>query len=152
MRWLSHSNGYTPDYSGYLPISSLQRGLNSLFEDVFDTTREASAQFRPKVSVVEDAKEIRLSMELAGVKKEDVKISLVEGVFTIKGEKRSEIEKSEDAHLYVERRFGSFERSFTLNADVDEDNIHASFIDGVLTVKIPKSAKAKEREKTISIK
>ena len=105
---------------------------------------------RPAVDVHEDDKGYTLSVELPGSKKDDIDVELDGNVLTIRGEKKSEREEKKERAHYVERRFGSFSRSFSLPPDAEGDRIDASFQDGVLTLRVPKSAESKPR--TISIR
>jgi HSP20 family protein len=104
----------------------------------------------PAMDVHEDEKQYAISVELPGVKKEDVHVELQEGALTIRGEKSSEREEKKEQRRYTERSYGSFSRSFRLPADADVERLDASFKDGVLTIAIPKTEEAKPR--TIAIK
>ena len=101
----------------------------------------------PETDVVEMENEIRVSTEMPGLRREDIEIDLENNVLTLRGEKREEREEGGDGARYhlSERRYGTFTRSFVLPRDVDAENISASFADGVLTVRIPKSEKARRR-------
>lgn len=143
-----------------LPVTSLQKEINSLFNDFFSgwdmpvwrgSERASLGGFRPRVDIEEDERGFKVHAELPGVKKEDVKIALENGVLSISGEKQSKSEKREGKGVYSESVYGSFQRSFTLNAEVDEDKIQASFADGVLSIDLPKSERARQKAKTISI-
>jgi HSP20 family protein len=101
----------------------------------------------PYADVVETKDDIRVIAELAGMRPEDVEVSLENNVLTITGEKkeeRQEGEKDRRWHL-SERRYGRFSRTFVLPRDVEQDQIEARFDNGVLHVTIPKSEKAKQR-------
>jgi HSP20 family protein len=106
----------------------------------------------PSADVMETREEIRVSLELPGMRPDDVEVNLENNVLTITGEKREERKEDdrEDRWHLSERRYGRFTRSFVLPRDVDQDRIHASFENGVLTVAIPKSEKAKARRIEIS--
>ena len=82
----------------------------------------------------------------------NVEVKFANGVLTIKGEKKEEKEeKRKDYHL-SERRYGSFQRSFTVPDGIESDKIEATFKDGVLTVSLPKRPEAQKKEKQIAIK
>ena len=100
----------------------------------------------PAVDLTEDDKGYRVSIELPGVKREDVTVELHEDVLTIRGEKKSEREEKKDRSHWIERTYGSFSRSFTLPATAIADELKATFKDGVLTVEIPKKEAAKARQ------
>lgn len=108
------------------------------------------AEWAPLVDIAEDEKEYLIKAELPEVKKEDVKVSVQDDVLSIAGERKSEKEEKGKKFHRVERSFGSFYRSFTLPEDADGQKIAAEFKDGVLTVRLPKSEKAKP--KSIDVK
>jgi HSP20 family protein len=86
----------------------------------------------------EHAKDSRLTAELPGLKVEDIDIIVTDGMLTIKGEKRSETDDHADGLILSERRYGAFERSLRLPADIDAEAVSATFKKGVLTVTMPK--------------
>lgn len=97
----------------------------------------------PPVDIFEEPDEIRLVAEVPGVKPEDVNISVVGNLLTIKGTKEQVTEeKTEKVHRY-ERTYGPFERSFTLSASIDPNKIKATYNFGVLTIMLPKAETAK---------
>lgn len=101
----------------------------------------------PDADVIESENEIRVIVEMPGLKAEDVEISLESNVLTITGEKREERTEGDERHTWhlSERRYGRFSRSFILPRDVEQDQIQARFEDGVLTMTIPKSERARRR-------
>jgi HSP20 family protein len=100
----------------------------------------------PETDVVETEREIRVVTEMPGLKRENIEIDLENNVLTIRGEKREERTEGEGGRYHLaERRWGTFTRSFVLPRDVDSENIGADFADGVLTITIPKSEKARRR-------
>lgn len=104
----------------------------------------------PQLDVVENENEYLVALELPGLGKDDVSITLVENKLTIEGEKK-QVEKAEDKQMHrVERRYGKFQRQIQLPDLVDQDKIDATFKDGILSITLPKSEKAKP--KTISVK
>ena len=114
--------------------------------------RSASIEIAPAVDVAERDKEYEITAELPGLDEKNIEVKLANGVLTIRGEKNEEKEeKQKDYHL-SERSYGSFMRSFQLPEGVEEGKIAASFVKGVLTVKVPKSTQALKNEKTINIK
>jgi HSP20 family protein len=108
------------------------------------------SQWAPLVDISEDAKEYLIKAELPEVKKEDVKVTVENGVLTIHGERKFEKEEKGKRYHRVERAYGSFTRSFTLPDDSESDNVVAEFKDGVLKVHLAKSEKS--RPKTIDVK
>jgi HSP20 family protein len=107
----------------------------------------------PVVDVRETADELILSAELPGLVPEQVDVSVQNGVLTISGEKQQEVEEGAegtDYHL-VERRYGRFERSFSLPRSVDPEKVNAEFSNGVLRVSLPKAETAKPRKIAVKV-
>lgn len=106
--------------------------------------------FAPALNVVETEHAFTLTAELPGVSKEDVKITVEDGVLTLSGEKKQEQEEKDASWHRVERSYGAFERSLTLPKGVDGDKAQASYRDGVLTITLPKAEHARPRTLKIS--
>jgi HSP20 family protein len=104
----------------------------------------------PRVDISETDTELVIKADIPDVKKEDVKVSVEEGVLTIQGEKKQEREESGKKYHRIERFYGNFSRSFTLPSYVNEGKIEASFKNGVLQLHIPKTAQS--AHKNIEIK
>src|ERR1700687_2476462 len=120
------------------PIFGLRREIDRLFEDTF--TRDGN-NWTPAVDIKESDSDIRIDLELPGMKPEEVEITAENGLLTISGEtgiQRTEGDEGRD-HV-VKRSYGTFLRPFTLPQGVDENQIQAEFKDGVLSIRIPKTA------------
>ena len=101
----------------------------------------------PETDVVETEREIRVCVEMPGLKRDNIEVDVENNVLTIRGEKREERTEGQEGRYHLaERRYGTFARSFVLPRDVDAEGIQAAFEDGVLTVRIPKSEKARRRK------
>ncbi len=103
------------------------------------------ADWVPTVDICETDQEYLIKAELPEVKKEDVKVTLEDGVLTIQGERKQEREEKGKRFHRVERSYGRFVRSFTLPEEVDDGHVKAEFRDGVLNLHLPKSEKAKPK-------
>jgi HSP20 family protein len=103
------------------------------------------AEWAPSVDISEDDKEWLVKADLPEVKKEDVKVSVEDGVLTVTGERKFEKEEKGKKYHRVERSYGNFFRSFTLPEGADGAKVSAEFKDGVLKVHLPKSEKAKAK-------
>lgn len=99
-------------------------------------------EISPSVDIYEEKGEVVVKAELAGLSKEDIEVSVAEDVITISGEKKGEEKVERKDFHYHERSFGSFTRRFRLPPGTQTDKAKASFKDGVLMVRIPKSAAA----------
>jgi HSP20 family protein len=120
------------------PIFGLRREIDRLFDDTF--SREGF-NWTPAVDIKENNNEIRVDLELPGLKPEDVELTAENGVLTVRGEKKSERKEGEDNRYHVvERTYGSFMRTFQLPQGVDENMIQAEFDNGILAIHIPKAA------------
>ena len=109
------------------------------------------AEWAPLVDISEDDKEYLIKAELPGLKKDDVHISVEKGVLTITGERKFEKEEKDRKHHGVERAYGSFVRTFIVPDDAEADKVAAQFKDGVLTIHIPKSEKAKPKKIEVQV-
>lgn len=121
------------------------RFMDEMFREWPWAARGRARGFLPAMDVSDDEKQYAISVELPGVKREDVHVELQEGTITIRGEKSSEREEKKEQRRYTERSYGSFSRSFRLPADADAERLDASFKNGVLTITIPKTEEAKPR-------
>jgi len=108
------------------------------------------AQWSPLVDITEDEKEYLIQAELPDMKKEDVRLTVENGVLAISGERKFEKEEKSKKYHRVERAYGSFVRSFSLPEDANGSKVTADFKDGMLHVHVPKSVQAKP--KAIEIK
>lgn len=141
------------------PFLSLHREVNRLFDDVFrgfdgslPPVGRASSFGRnwPIVEISDNDKEISVTAEVPGMEEKDIEVLLDDGVLTLRGEKRSEAEDKD--RQFSERYYGRFERRIPLGSEIEEDRIDARFKNGVLTVVLPKTAKAQSQAKRIAIK
>ena len=150
------------------PLASVRRDIDRFFDSMspdlhrafdLDPFRRLGAAFEiargdlvPSAEVTEEKKSYQISAELPGVEEKDISLTLQDHMLTISGEKKSERkEETKDYHL-SERRYGSFQRSFRVPDDVDENKISASFDKGVMTIVLPKGASAKPKGRQIPVK
>jgi HSP20 family protein len=106
----------------------------------------------PAIDVAEKDQEFEITAELPGLDAKDINVTVSDGTLTLKGEKKESKEERDKDYYLTERRYGSFMRSFRLPDTVEADKIAASFAQGVLTLKLPKSAKAQQATKKIEVK
>lgn len=130
--------------------------LNSDLVDQFINNNwlntRAETDWVPAVDIEEDDNGYNFFVELPGMEKDDVKISLHDDILTIKGEKKFEKkDENKNYHCY-ERSYGTFERAFRLNSEVIIDKIDATFKNGVLQVSLPKAEIAKPKEIEVKVK
>ncbi len=138
-------------------ITTMQREINRMFDGFFrgGTVDDGSfglSVWTPAVDVAENEAEYRVKVELPGVNKDDVKITMQENILTIRGEKKQEQESKSSNFHRLERSYGSFQRSFTLPAHVKHDKIEAVYNDGILTITLPKAEEAKPKQIDVRVK
>lgn len=137
-------------------IFSLQKDINKAFENLFhggfSAPEFAAAAWSPAVDIAEQDNEFIVKMELPGLTKDDVKITMDANILTVRGEKKAEKETKDKNYHRVERSFGSFERSFALPTTVKVDKIEAVCKDGVLTITAPKTEGAKPKQIEVKVK
>ena len=127
---------------GSFPRRQLQSG---------DGAERELASWRPAANISETESEYLIKAELPEVAKEDIDVSVHDGIITIKGERRMEVSDDNEKQHRIESYYGSFSRSFSLPADADESGIQASSKDGILKVQIPKAVVEKPREIEIKV-
>jgi len=136
-------------------LVNVQDEMDRMFDDFLGwvpVKRSAQQRWAPPVDISEDNGSILVDVEIPGMKKEDIKVSLENNVLSLKGEKKQEREvKEENLHRW-ERRYGSFVRSFELPMPVQADKIKASYKNGILHVELPKAEEVKPKEIPIEVK
>lgn len=135
-------------------LSTLQDRMNRLFNDQFSAvTRDESltGAFVPPVDVYEDENTIQVRMEVPGIEEKDIDIRLENQVLTVRGERKFEKEEKEENFHRIERRYGSFTRSFTLPAAVNAEDVTADYDKGVLKIRLAKRAEAKPKQIKVSL-
>jgi HSP20 family protein len=111
----------------------------------------AMVDWTPSADISETDTAYLIKAEIPGVKKEDVKVTLQDGILTIQGERKSEKEEKDKKFHRIECSYGSFMRSFRVPDDADESGVKAEFKDGILNVTLNKSAKAKPKAINVSV-
>jgi HSP20 family protein len=149
------------DISRWSPVTDLTGEFLNMQKDIdrmFDRFRlnatddNGMYSLTPSVDIIENDDDFTVTVELPGVDKKDVKITVADGVLTLRGEKKGSSEVKSDRFQRLERTFGSFERSFTLPTTVKSEQIGASFSNGILTITIPKAEQAKAKEIEVNVK
>ena len=127
-------------------------GFNSILDQFFGSAFASDNVSQMKTDVVENDKEYKLDIELAGFSKDDIKIELSDGYLTISANKTENTEKSEgDKYIRRERSVKSLKRSFLVEDLVDEDKISAKMQDGILHLTLPKKEQQIPEKKTVLI-
>jgi HSP20 family protein len=137
-------------------VAVLQNRLNSIFQDFARPASEmneslAAGNFVPAVDVYEDHQKLVLKLEVPGIKQEDLDIRVENQTLTVRGERKLEAEEKEENFHRIERRYGTFVRSFTLPLSIDTDSVSAKYENGVLSIGLAKKEAAKPRQVKIDI-
>lgn len=133
----------------------LTRDIDSVFDSFFKAPAFRASgdyDFMPRVDIVDEKDTVKINVELPGMKKDDIKVTVDENVLTISGEHKHESEEKDKNYIRSERCYGSFSRSFTLPDDVNSEKIKADYKDGILTVGLTKIEKPKPKEITVEVK
>ena len=138
-------------------VINMQREINRMFDKFFRSDEAddgflGNSVWTPAVDVAEHDEGYQVKVELPGVSKDDVKITMQDNILTIRGEKKQEKESKGSNYHRVERSHGSFQRSFTLPVSVKHDQIGASYKDGILTIALPKADDAKPKQIEVKVK
>src|ERR1044071_8552113 len=130
-------------------FSALQDRLNRVFREAYSPEGPeetlTTGNFAPPVDVYEDAHNITLKIEVPGIDEKDIDVSIENNTLTVHGERRFENDEKEENFQRIERRYGSFTRSFTLPNTVDPEQVSAHYEKGVLGVRLVKKAEAKPK-------
>jgi HSP20 family protein len=129
--------------------SEMSRFMNQLWGTAAASGGNGGATWLPAVDAWETDDALVISVDLPGVRKEDVSIEVDDGVLTISGTRERKVEQREDRFYRFERRYGAFSRSVTLPQGVDESTIKAQFENGVLEITVPKPEERKPKRITI---
>jgi HSP20 family protein len=135
-------------------LTSLQNRMSRLFEEQYgDRSEEAltAGAFVPPVDIYEDEHSIQLKLEVPGIDQKDLDVKVENNILTVSGERKFEKEEKEENFRRVERRYGSFTRSFTLPNTVNADDVSADYNDGVLKIRLGKRAEAKPKQIKVNI-
>lgn len=146
-------------------IQQLHREMDRLFDGFFSdygmpsfgferpfSAMTPAGMLKPQVDIGASDKEYSITVEVPGVSEKDVTVEIVNNTMTIRGEKKQEKEEKEKNYYRVERSYGSFQRVLSLPQDADQEDVKATFKNGVLTVAIPRKTLPKSEAKRIDIK
>jgi len=144
----------TVAWSGLNRLSNLRDELDTLFEMPFWSNFGRQSQlfsgWSPALDLYQNNDNVIARVELPGMRKEEIEISLQDGMLTISGERKSETAESDKAER-TERYVGKFRRSISLPTQVDSNKVTATYRDGVLTVTLPKAEEAKPKQIQVNV-
>lgn len=140
------------------PLTNLQSefekimsSFNSFMEPQFSTKALENLTIQPSIDLVEDKENFKIEVEMPGVGEEDIKVSISDGMLTIKGEKSTSKQDKSKNYLMREIGYGYYERSIALPDSVDIDKAKASFKKGMLWVSIPKKTESVQRSRDLRV-
>jgi HSP20 family protein len=134
-------------------FSTLQDRMNRLVRDSFGDGQEALAtsSFAPAVDVYEDEHSVTLKIEVPGVEEKDIDVRIKNNTLTVHGERKYEEQEKEENYRRIERRYGSFTRSFTLPITIDTNSVSANYDKGVLKIQLAKKAESKPKQIKVNV-
>lgn len=135
-------------------LATLQDRFNNLFENfapVSGKEQLATGNFVPPVDIYEDEQNLVLKLEVPGMNEEDLNVSLENNTLTVSGERKFEQEEKEENFHRIERRYGSFARTFRLPNTVDPEKVAASYDQGLLKITLGKRAEAKPKQIKVAV-
>jgi HSP20 family protein len=139
-------------WSSFDRLASLRDEMDRLFDFAWPTRDSGLfSGWSPALDVHDEKDNLVVHVELPGMKKEEIDISLHDGALTVSGERKQEREQKEGESFRSERYFGKFQRSVTLPAAVDAKNVKASYKDGLLTIHLPKAEEAKPKQIAVNV-
>lgn len=136
--------------TGMRTASDLRREMDRLFDNMFGTQTRDWSTWRPAADLVETDEGFTLDLELPGFRRDDIEVTVEQGILTISGE-RARTRREDVTYHLNERAAGRFSRSFSLPNSVNPDDVAAEFHDGVLHVELPKAAEAKPRKIEVDV-
>jgi HSP20 family protein len=134
-------------------FSTLQDRMSRLVRDSFGDGQEALAtsSFAPAVDVYEDEHSVTLKIEVPGVDEKDIDVRIENNTLTVHGERKYEEQEKEENYRRIERRYGSFTRSFTLPSTMDTNSVSANYDKGVLKIQLAKKAESKPKQIKVNV-
>ena len=142
---MTYLTRYRPIDSVFSLPRQLDRWMNEAFGELQFGTAENLRTWFPVTDVSETPEELVLRLEVPGLAREDVRLSIERGTLTVRGEKGRETTTENESFYRSEREYGAFERSFALPAHFDAEEVKASLENGVLTIRLPRREEAKAR-------
>lgn len=137
-------------------LTGIQERMNQIFEDALARSRGRDEGLRtgmwtPAVDIYEKNDAVVVKAELPGVEKDQISVEVKDGILMLRGERKFERDVKEESYHRIERSYGTFLRSFSLPVSVDQDQVKATFRDGVLEVELPKREQAKPKQVKVDI-
>jgi HSP20 family protein len=132
-------------------VADIQGEVNRLFDSFFGRPARDGREWAPPVDLYETKDDLVLTVDVPGVRDKDITVSITGDLLSVRGERRFERDVPEQQGIHLERAYGKFERLVQLPIPVQADKVKASYRDGVLEIKLPKTEEVKPREIKIDI-
>ncbi len=132
-------------------FDDMDKMINNVFENDWNFSVRSKTNWSPAVDVKESDNSFTLTADIPGLTKKEVKVNITDGILSISGERKFEDEKESGNYHYRERRYGSFSRTFNLPETVNDEDISASFKNGILSIELPKHEVVLPKEREIKI-
>ena len=132
-------------------LNDMDKMISNVFENDWNFPVRSKTNWSPPVDVKETDDSFTLTADIPGLTKKEVTVNVADGIVSISGERKLEDEKESDNYHYRERRYGSFSRTFNLPETVNEEDISASFKNGILSIELPKQELVLPKERQIKI-
>jgi len=135
-------------------ILSIKENFDRLLQDYFGGFSEKKAEevWYPLIDIKENPDEIVVAAEIPGMKKSDIKLAISDNQLSIQGERKMEKEEKNETYYRIERTYGKFKRVITLPSEVEDEKVTATYKDGILQIRLPKSEKGKPKKIDINVK
>lgn len=129
-------------------VVTLQERVNRVFSDLYgrSASEDLSGRWTPAVDIFESPEALVLKAELPDVKREDIHITVENGLLTLSGERKVDSDVRQEQYHRIERSYGAFSRSFSLPSTVDGSDASADYKNGVLTIRLPRREDAKPKQ------
>ena len=132
-------------------FNDMDKMISNVFENDWNFPVRSKTNWSPAVDVKESDNSFTLTADIPGLTKKEVKVNITDGILSISGERKFEDEKESGNYHYRERRYGSFSRTFNLPETVNDEDISASFKNGILSIELPKHEVVLPKEREIKI-
>ena len=146
---------FVPFRSPLADVAVLHNRLNSIFNDFArpESGEETltAGNFIPPVDIYQDEQKLVLKLEVPGIKQEDLDVRVENQTLTVRGERKFEADEKQENFHRIERRFGTFARTFTLPVSIDTASVSAKYDNGVLAIQLAKKEAAKPKQVKIEI-
>jgi HSP20 family protein len=132
--------------SAYRELDEARREMERVFDSLTGFTGTRTAGVFPAINVSETGETLLVRAELPGIKPDDLDVTVENDTLTLAGKREIQVEEKDASYHRREREWGSFRRSFSLPVRIDANDIQARYVNGILTVELPKAAEAKPRQ------